>query len=121
MIQRPVLGNHVLRNFLRQALPLRQPSPERFDKTFVALTALGLGGRLRRVRQWWGDRQPEAHEQSKSFVRDGDVAFQPFHLSRQPVEPAPECSLHPLRIIRDRYEESAVSTTSACGTRLRLA
>ncbi len=68
MIRLPVLGNHVLRNFLGKRLSLRQPPAERLDKAFVALTALGLRGRLRRIRQWWGDGQPEPHEQRKRFV-----------------------------------------------------
>ena len=68
MTRRPVPGNHVLRNFLGKRLPLRQPPPERLDKTFVALTALGLSGRQRRVRQWWGGGQPEPHEQREGLV-----------------------------------------------------
>jgi hypothetical protein len=68
MIRLPVLGNHVLRNFLSQGLPFRQSPPERLDKAIVALTALGLGGRLRRVGQWRRTCQLEPHEQSQCFI-----------------------------------------------------
>ena len=90
MIRRLVFVSDVLRNFLGQGLPLRQPPAERLDKAFVALTAFGLCSRLRGIRQWWGDGQPEAHEQRQCFVRDGDVTFKPLHLSRPPVQSTPK-------------------------------
>ena len=62
-IRRPAFGDHVLGNFLGQGLPLRQPPTERLDKSFIALPTLGLGGGLRRIRQWWRGREPEANEQ----------------------------------------------------------
>jgi hypothetical protein len=100
MIRRSVPGNHVLGNFLRQGLPLRQTSAKRLDKTFVALTALGLSRRLCCVGQWGGNSQPEPHKQRQRLVRDGGVAFKPLDLSGQSIEPATKRRLHPFRAIR---------------------
>src|SRR3981081_4337108 len=99
MIRRSVLRNHVLRNLLGQGLSLRQPPPERVDKALIAFTALDLSGRLRRIRQWRGSGQPTRTERPLFFFEDGRVAFKPLDLSRQPVEPTPQRSLHPLGII----------------------
>src|SRR6266478_3505688 len=46
-----------------EAVTPLQPAPQRLDKIAIALGALRLGGSLRALRQWRGDRKPKANEE----------------------------------------------------------
>jgi hypothetical protein len=53
----------ILGDLLCQGESFRQTPSECLDITVVALSAPGLGGRLRGVRQRWCRGEPEPHEQ----------------------------------------------------------
>jgi hypothetical protein len=51
------------------------------------------------VRSMRAPREPEAHEQRQSFVRDGNMAFKPLDLTRQTIEPTAERRFHSFGIV----------------------
>lgn len=82
----------VLGDLVGQCPAFCQAAAERLNIPLIALPALGLRGRLCRIRQRRSRRQPEAHEERQCLVGNGDVALQTFDLSDKPVQPAAERS-----------------------------
>ena len=64
-----LLTDDIFWNLTQKALPFLQPAPERLDKSFEALPALYLRGRLCVVGQRRRDRQPEADEERQGLGR----------------------------------------------------
>src|ERR1700693_3303799 len=71
-----------------EAVAPLQPAPQRLDKIPIALGSLCLGGSLRALRQWRGDRKPKSNEQRHRLDGDCQVAFDTLELAGMPVEPS---------------------------------
>ena len=73
--------------------PLGKPAAEGLHESFIALAAFGAGSSLCLFRQRRRRHQPEADEESDSLDGNPDIAFQPFHLTGDPVEAPRQCRL----------------------------
>ncbi len=77
----------VLRNFLSQLGPFREPPPKGSNKGIVAFASLRLGSRL----FWFGQgrcrREPEANENRQGFDRDTDIPLRPGNPAINLIQP----------------------------------
>src|SRR5262249_55323835 len=66
--------------------PLESRRPSAPLKAWVGLGALGWGGGWALPRQGRRRRKPEGDEERGGLNRDPDIALEPLHLPRQPIE-----------------------------------
>src|SRR5438132_1072828 len=83
----PLLRPDLETDLAHEAVAPLQPAPKRLDKIAIALGPLCLGGSLRALGQWRGDRKPKADEQRHRLDSDRQVAFDTLELAGMPVEP----------------------------------
>src|ERR1700674_6004327 len=81
-----LLGPDLETDLTHEAVAPLQPAPQRLDKIPIALRPLCLGGSLRALRQWRGDRKPKPDEQCHCLDGDCQVAFDTLELAGMPVE-----------------------------------
>ena len=85
--------------------------PKRLDKIAIALGPLCLGGSLRALGQWRGDRKPKADEQCHRLDGDRQVAFDTLELAGMPVEPSHKAASRASALSGESIDATAASIT----------
>jgi len=88
-----LLRLHVLRYFLNETMPLREPPTDGLEEGSVSLSAFGLGSRISAGGRRRRGGEPEPDEQSKRLRSDSQVTLKTFGLAGETIETSREGSL----------------------------
>ena len=83
-----------------------EPPSKRFDEPFIALPAFVLGSLAQCVRQRRCGGEPEADQEQRRFIADGDIAFAPLDSAGEPAE-RPDRGRH-----RTKTQDHTLTATS---------